>query len=146
MLKIILLVALSVVSTAWAYSGGAPEGTCDDMTPKHPVDPQRSKFPYKISVSKNEIKAGEKVDITVGGSKSFKGFLMQVRDDNKKAVGQFVIPDNSKYAKNMACHGNKAVSMTSSIFFCSLLLGPIVKIGLLQHFSLITIFRDSYPW
>ncbi|KAG5883230.1 hypothetical protein JTB14_011422 [Gonioctena quinquepunctata] len=98
-----IIVLLSTIACSHAFSGGAPVGTCDDMTPKHPVDPQKSPLPYKISVSKNEIKAGDAVDIVISG-KQFKGFLLQVRKGDK-AVGQFQIPDNDKYAKAITCHG-----------------------------------------
>lgn len=109
MLKLTIFVTLSICSTAWAYSSGAPESVCSDMTPKHPVDPQKTKFPYKISVSKNEVKSGETVDITVGGDKNFKGYLLQVRDGDK-AVGTFVVSDSDKYTRAINCNDIKGVS------------------------------------
>lgn len=104
--------ALLAVTTVYGYSGGAPVEVCDDMTPKHPVDPQKSSFPYTVTVSQSEVKAGEKVQITVKAAKekSFKGFLLQVRNGDK-AVGSFSIPDTDKYAKAINCHGVKQVSL-----------------------------------
>ncbi|CAH2016391.1 unnamed protein product [Acanthoscelides obtectus] len=111
------------VSYAYAYSAGAPESVCEDMLPKHPVDAQKSKMPYKISVSKNQVKPGEPVEITISG-KSFKGFFLQVRDDKGKPVGEFQIPDNDKYAKTVNCQNSKATYpqpvMMIREFYCSL--------------------------
>ncbi|KAJ8921030.1 hypothetical protein NQ315_015826 [Exocentrus adspersus] len=106
----VLAALLAVVSCAWAYSAGAPESTCDDMTPKHPVEPQKSELPYKVTANKKEVKAGEVVEITVSG-KTFKGFLLQVRKGDK-AAGQFLIPDDDKYAKASNCHGAKGSAAT----------------------------------
>lgn len=109
MFKLRLFVILAVATLSYAYSGGAPEGTCDDMTPQHPVDPQSSKFPYELHISKKKISPGDTIDITIGKDKVFKGFLLQVRKGDK-SVGQFVIPGDHKFAKTLACHSGKAVS------------------------------------
>lgn len=106
---------LAVITGAHAYSGGAPEAVCEDMTPKHPAPPQTSKFPYTISVSNKEIKSGDEVEITISGGNSFKGFLLQVRDGDKP-VGSFKIPDTDKYAKTINCLGGKAVNITKYLF------------------------------
>lgn len=116
MAKLIILTVLAVVSGAWCYSAGAPESVCDDMTPKHPVEPQKSKLPYTVSVNKKEVNVGDVVEITVGG-KPFKGVLLQVREGNK-AVGSFLIPDDDKYTKAITCHGNKGVSSNNLFNFC----------------------------
>lgn len=115
MFKLRLFIVLAVASLTYAYSGGAPEGTCDDMTPQHPVDPQSSKFPYEIQISKKKISPGDTVDITIGKDKVFKGFLLQVRK-GEKSVGQFVIPDDHKFAKALGCHNGKAVSIIYDFF------------------------------
>ncbi|KAJ8983779.1 hypothetical protein NQ317_000339 [Molorchus minor] len=111
MSKFVIIALFATISSTWAYSAGAPESTCEDMTPKHPVDPQRSKFPYKIQVSKNQIPPGGEIEITIT-SKSFKGFVLQVRDKNNKSVGQWQIPDDDKYAKAINCFGTKASAAT----------------------------------
>lgn len=102
-------VILAFIAYTKAYSGGAPEGVCEDMTPKHPAPPQTSKFPYTITVNKKEVKAGEQVEITISGGQPFKGFLLQVRDGDKP-VGSFDIPATNKYAKTINCLGGNAVS------------------------------------
>lgn len=102
-------VILALTSYVRAYSGGAPEGVCEDMTPKHPAPPQTSSFPYTVSVSKKEIKSSDEVEITISGGQPFKGFLVQVRDGDKP-VGSFKIPATDKYAKTINCLGGNAVS------------------------------------
>ncbi|KAI4466463.1 cytochrome b561/ferric reductase transmembrane [Holotrichia oblita] len=103
------IVLIVTVSTATAYSGGAPTDTCEDMTPKHPSPPQSDKtFPYKVSLNSNEIKSGEKAEITISGG-DFKGFLLEVRDEDKP-VGTFDIPDHHRYAKAIGCSGKRSAA------------------------------------
>ncbi|KAL3281727.1 hypothetical protein HHI36_004931 [Cryptolaemus montrouzieri] len=103
-------VVLSVATCAWAYSDGAPTAVCDDMTPKHPFEPQKSKLPYTVSIEKSSLKPGEETDITISG-KEFKGFLIQVRN-GEKAIGSFEIDPRDKNAKNVACHGSPKSAAT----------------------------------
>ncbi|XP_044751780.1 putative defense protein Hdd11 [Coccinella septempunctata] len=103
---------LSAATCAWAYSSGAPTTVCDDMTPKHPFDPQPSELPYTVSISKKTVKPGEETDITISG-KDFKGFLVQVRKGDK-AVGSFVIDPKDKDSKALTCHGSSKSSATHS--------------------------------
>lgn len=105
----IFVIFSAMVAVAWGYSAGAPEAVCDDMTPKHPVEPKKTPLPYKISVDRKEAKSGEIVKITIGG-KAFKGYFVQVRKGNK-AVGSFVIPDTDKFSKIVNCHGAPGVSI-----------------------------------
>lgn len=114
------VLALSAV-TVRGYSGGAPEGVCDDMTPKHPVAPQTSRFPYTVSVNKKEVKAGDNIEITISGGAPFKGYFLQVRDGDK-AVGTFEIPATDKYSKAISCHGSKGVSFHYLLYSKSFIL------------------------
>ncbi|XP_060517207.1 putative defense protein Hdd11 [Cylas formicarius] len=102
---------LSLAGAVWGYSGGAPESVCGDMIPKHPADPQKSPFPYKVTVDNGLVKPGQEVKITVTG-KPFKGFIIQVRDANQKAVGSFLIPADDKFMKAINCHTNKGSAAT----------------------------------
>lgn len=102
------LVATTLMGVVYSYSAGAPEGVCDDMTPKHGVDSQTSPIPYTISIDKDKVKPGEQVKITINGKESFKGYLLQVRDGSK-AVGTFKIPTDDKYRKAINCHNSKQV-------------------------------------
>ncbi|XP_017784481.1 PREDICTED: putative defense protein Hdd11 isoform X2 [Nicrophorus vespilloides] len=112
MVSATVFVTLSMmVAMATAYSGGAPEDVCVDMTPKHSVDPQKSAFPYKITTDHETVKAGDKVKITISGPKPFKGFLLQVRD-GKEAVGKFNVDDSDKYVKTINCFSKKQNAAT----------------------------------
>ncbi|XP_072389173.1 putative defense protein 3 [Diabrotica undecimpunctata] len=104
-----LLVLLSVVYYTHAYSTGAPLEVCDDMTPKHPFNPQASEIPYKFGLSKNEVKGGEQVEITISGL--FKGLLLEVREGDK-AVGEWVVADNDPDFQTLNCHNNKNSAIT----------------------------------
>ncbi|XP_066156071.1 putative defense protein Hdd11 [Euwallacea fornicatus] len=110
MTKFLIVTLFSLVAAAWGYSAGAPEGVCEDMTPKHPVAPQKSPFPYKVTLDKSEVQPGEEVLITVSGQ-PFKGFFVQVRESDK-AVGTFQIPGNHKYIKTVNCFGTKGSAAT----------------------------------
>ncbi|XP_025833024.1 putative defense protein Hdd11 [Agrilus planipennis] len=108
-LSVLVIMAIASIN---AHPGGAPPETCEDMVPKHGVEPQKSKFPYTVEVSKPTITRGDTIDITISGDKEFKGYLLQVRDNKNKAVGTFIIPDTDQLSKVLTCHGNKNSSAT----------------------------------
>ncbi|CAG9853841.1 unnamed protein product [Phyllotreta striolata] len=109
-MKLIILTVLSMAYYCNAYSGGAPKEVCNDMTPKHPVDPQKSPLPYKITVNKNQVKGGQQVAISING-RSFKGLLVQVRKANE-ATGEFVVSASDKYFKTVDCHDTPRSALT----------------------------------
>ncbi|KAK9872293.1 hypothetical protein WA026_017095 [Henosepilachna vigintioctopunctata] len=104
------LFVLSVATCAMAYSDGAPAEVCDDMTPKHPFEPRKDKFPYTVAISKTSLASGQETDITISG-KDFKGFFVQVRKGNK-AVGTFTT--NPKEVRGVKCHGTANSAATHS--------------------------------
>ncbi|KAF7269225.1 reeler domain-containing lethal (2) 34Fc [Rhynchophorus ferrugineus] len=110
-MKLIIITVLSVAATAWGYSAGAPESVCDDMKPKHPVDPQTIRFPYKIALSKNEVAPGEDIEITISG-RSYLGVFLQFRNSENQAIGSFQISPDDKYFKTVKCHENKLGAAT----------------------------------
>lgn len=131
--SVILFVAISSV---YCYSGGAPVEVCDSMIPNHPVDPQKSKFPYTVTVDKTEVKGGQKVAITIKGGdvqKSFKGYFLQVRN-GEKAVGTFDISDSDKYSKAITCHEAKQVCDYRSINISFVTNGLYIYFGL-RHYN-----------
>lgn len=58
-----LAVMACVVSVTYAYSGGAPVEVCEDMTPKHPAPPKKTKMPYSVSVNSDAVSGGGVVKI-----------------------------------------------------------------------------------
>lgn len=94
----------------YGYSAGAPVEVCNDMKPKHPYEQQISTIPYQVTVNKDQIKAGEKVKISISGVKPFKGFLVQVREAlGVTAVGQFAV--DKEIGKTLDC-GNTKTAVT----------------------------------
>lgn len=108
--EIILVAFLATLEVVTGYGTGAPEQACDDMIPQHHVDPQTTPFPYKITVTKKSIKAGDRVQVIIsaGGSvKDFKGFFVQGRVGNRP-IGKF---DPAPGVKLVDCGNSKAVSI-----------------------------------
>ena len=93
-----------------SYSSGAPPSACADLTPKHKVDPQRSASPYDILLSKNKIRSGDTVELTLvgkSGRDTITGFICQARV-GKTPIGQFHVPSaTSALAQATDCNGNQ---------------------------------------
>ncbi len=81
----VILIGLMTVVAANAYSSGAPDKACIDMAPKHSggsIKPQTSIAPYEVKLSKNELRSGDTVDVTIHGFKrsdTIQGFMVQGR-------------------------------------------------------------------
>ncbi|XP_015524834.1 putative defense protein Hdd11 [Neodiprion pinetum] len=103
MLRFFLLIA-SIVAAAQGFSAGAPPAVCEDMTPKHHVDPQAGPSPFKISIDKSTISPGDKVEITLEAldHATFKGFLVEGRQGND-IIGSFSVDPNDKEAQTIDC-------------------------------------------
>lgn len=83
------------------------------MTPRHHVDPQKSAFPYNIILSKNKIRAGDIIEITIQGKTpddTLKGLLVQARVGDT-AVGSFDVSPSSQYIQLRDCGNSKGVSI-----------------------------------
>ncbi|KAF5297664.1 hypothetical protein FQA39_LY11995 [Lamprigera yunnana] len=106
---------LLFVSPIYANSTGAPEDACEDMKPQHGPDPQPSSFPYRVTVSKKDVKQGENIQITISGAKEkqFKGFMVQVREKNN-AVGTFLIPSEDELAQVLQCKSKNVAATHKS--------------------------------
>lgn len=106
--------ALAVLAVpVWSYSAGAPEGACGDMVPQHHVAAQTSPAPYAIAVSKQQIRSGESVQVTISGQTqkdTIKGFLVQARV-GQAPVGQFDVAPTNPYIQTLNCGNGKAVSI-----------------------------------
>uniref|UniRef100_A0A336KCX4 CSON005752 protein n=1 Tax=Culicoides sonorensis TaxID=179676 RepID=A0A336KCX4_CULSO len=101
----IALLVLSAPMLIHGFSKGAPTSACDDMVPQHHVAAQTSKVPYDLVLSKNSIKAGDTIQITLKGKSAenkIKGLLVQARVGNSP-VGKFSVPSNNPYAQTIDC-------------------------------------------
>lgn len=116
--KIILIGLMAVVATN-AYSAGAPGEACFDMVPQHQVDPQLSRAPYQVHISKNQLRSGDKVDVTIHGLKqtdTIKGFMIQARVGDTP-VGKWLVDKNNSYGQQLNCGNGVGVSKLFLIFF-----------------------------
>lgn len=92
---------------------GAPDEACFDMVPQHGVDPQSSKAPYQVHLSKNQLRSGDKVDITIHGLKqtdTIKGFMVQARV-GETPVGKWLVDKNNSYGQQLNCGNGSGVSI-----------------------------------
>lgn len=103
--RVFIFVACIAVPSAWAYSAGAPPTACDDMTPQHGVDPQKSAAPYKLELSTNRIRSNGEIELELRGKGKgdlIKGFLVQARVGNQP-IGQFKVAPNNKQVQTISC-------------------------------------------
>ncbi|CAH0726522.1 unnamed protein product, partial [Brenthis ino] len=105
------LTVLAVVAYTEGYSSGAPESACQDMIPRHPVEPQKRPAPYIITTSTKEVKAGTPMEVTIAGKSSadtIRGLMLQARTGDKgdKIVGLFTVAPNDPLARTLKCSAN----------------------------------------
>ncbi|KAJ8729585.1 hypothetical protein PYW08_001166 [Mythimna loreyi] len=107
MLASYVVLAVSLVAAANAYSTGAPESVCQDMVPKHPVPKQSSPPPYTITTSTKSVKAGTPMEVVVTGkgpANTIRGILFQARDvQTDKIVGTFTLKPSEKVLQLLNC-------------------------------------------
>lgn len=109
--KVILICLMAVVATN-AYSSGAPDDACFDMVPQHGVGPQSSAAPYQVSLSRNQIRSGDKIDVTIRGIKrtdTIKGFMIQGRVGETPA-GKWLVDKTNAYGQTLDCGNGSGVS------------------------------------
>lgn len=102
------------VAATNAYSTGAPDEACFDMVPQHHVDPQSSKAPYQVQLSKNQLRSGDTVDVIIHGlseSDTIKGFMVQARV-GETPVGKWLVDKKHSYGQQLSCGNGSGVSIT----------------------------------
>lgn len=78
----VLIALAALAAPSLGNLNGAPNAACVDMIPQHGVSPQSSVAPYKIFVSKSDVKSSESIVVTIKGNTptdTIKGFLLQGR-------------------------------------------------------------------
>ncbi|CAO1306262.1 unnamed protein product [Diamesa serratosioi] len=107
--------ALCVLAVpVFSYSAGAPAGSCGDMIPQHHTDPQSSAAPYTIALSKNRIRAGETIEVTISGKGAtdlIKGLLVQARVGSTP-IGTFDVSSSSNILQLLDCGNSKGSAVT----------------------------------
>ena len=70
---------VTLIASANAYSSGAPKDACGTLMPGHGGSPQdNSNSPYKVKLATTTVNSDSTLDVTLEGSESFKGFMLQV--------------------------------------------------------------------
>ncbi|XP_041463710.1 putative defense protein 2 [Lytechinus variegatus] len=121
-LDLVGLLILQFISTSpvEAYPNGAPADACAKAAPQHlssegqMINPQTGPCPYTFTVDSTVYKIGQKITVTIEGSQTFGGFLIQARSADDKPVGRFKsLPSNSQLR---GCGGrdNNGVTHTSA--------------------------------
>ena len=93
-----------------AYSSGAPNGACEDMTPGHGTAAQTVlSSPYQVTVDESYYKAGKAVNVTIksSGNDIFDGILVQAREANKNTTIGTFSDDLPSDVKHLACNNQK---------------------------------------
>lgn len=97
------------LSGIWAFSVGPPLSTCEYMLPHHEISgtkppasykAQTGEPPYNIKVSKHSYTAGENLTVTILGTSTFKGFILQAQGSDSPVawpVGEFVQMPSGTY-------------------------------------------------
>jgi len=95
----VLVVKLSGI---WAFSEGPPLSTCEEMFAYHKIrgvvprtynQAQTGESPYNVTVSNSSYSAGENVTVTISGTITFNGYILQAQGTNSLVawpVGEFV--------------------------------------------------------
>lgn len=115
--KLIIVLICSLITNLTAYPSGAPSGVCQSMTPIHGgIQPQNTIPPFQLNVSVNKVKYDEIITINITGSEinyKFKGFIIQARNSNNTAIGEFVNL-NTEYVKSMDCNGISSITHSNA--------------------------------
>lgn len=98
---------------------GAPElqSVCESMTPGHPAEPQTSRSPFNIAVSKISVKGGETIQVELESTdgRDFKGFYLQARTTSGQTqiVGEFLAAQGEQTPFNFRnCGSNSRNAVT----------------------------------
>ncbi|XP_064625393.1 ferric-chelate reductase 1-like [Lineus longissimus] len=121
--RAILLLSLlaSCQHLVMSKPNGAPSSACINMVPQHRVDPQTSKAPFTIEISKSKYAVNEPVEVTLlgTGGEQFEGFLLEARrvDPNapggtSELIGTFAVPAGLGSEVKTTCPGSKGNGLT----------------------------------
>ena len=106
----VTLVLVVKLSGLWAFSEGPPLSTCEEMFAFHRIrgvvprtynQAQTGESPYNVTVSNSSYSAGENVTVTISGTITFTGFILQAQGTNSSVawpVGEFVDIPSGTYS------------------------------------------------
>ncbi|WAR02267.1 FRRS1-like protein, partial [Mya arenaria] len=76
---VLLALLLLQAYRAEGYGTGPPLSACDSMTPTHESAAQTGISPYQLTVAKNTYSPSEQIQVTLTGTSTFGGFMIQPR-------------------------------------------------------------------
>lgn len=115
---VITIVLCACASYVGSYPNGAPQGTCNDMVPRHgDIVPQEDQSPFTVLPSMLKGSSGDKLKLMLGSQDnvSFAGFMLQARSPvlPGEPIGTFTnLPD---MAKALTCGSGIKVSLMKMI-------------------------------
>jgi hypothetical protein len=101
---------------------GAPQGACSDGVPQHGVRPQSATAPFRVAISSDKVKGGERVSVQLSAVDSagnpFIGFLLQARNlTSGEFSGRFYKQDSKDEYTLLNCP-NLNVSIDGFVRLC----------------------------
>ncbi|MGH0153005.1 UNVERIFIED_CONTAM: hypothetical protein FKN15_047321 [Acipenser sinensis] len=94
---LLLLVPAIFLDPVYGYKNGKVTESCRSMKPGHGHPSQSLPSPYTVTVDKSTFSKGDQIKVTLSGSSTFKGFLIEARDMadlSGDAVGSFTLVDH----------------------------------------------------
>lgn len=97
------LVLFLSVPAVLAFPNGPPLSTCESMFPHHGnATTQQGEPPYNITVSHSAYSPGDNLTVTISGSTTFKGFILNAQATGSSIpwpVGKFIQIPNGMCSK-----------------------------------------------
>ena len=97
-LLISVIIFLTNILLANAYSSGPPTNACNSMTPGHGRTIQSSAVPFQLAPEEQLIEAGETLELVLKstGSEQFKGFIVRAFESGSgNSYGTFVFDSST---------------------------------------------------
>jgi len=119
MMQLSLLCLTLGLEIVLGFPTGAPKTACGNMTPRHGVPPQNSsECPNSFDIiqatgvngSAYKLNSQGQLDITLTGTKPFKGFFVRSFRDNGKAGGIFTIAQSKSEVQYVDCDAKASKS------------------------------------
>ncbi|XP_067027448.1 ferric-chelate reductase 1-like isoform X3 [Acropora muricata] len=111
----IALIALLEVSNILGFSYGPPLSTCEYMLPHHRGSKaQTGVSPYNITVSNNSYSPGDNLTVSIYGTKTFTGFMLQAQSIHGSVAWPLgIFMDIGDEAENIQCSGGELENTVS---------------------------------
>ena len=103
----LILFSLQMTCTSYTFAlpTGAPVRACDTLTPPHGIKlGTQSESPFTINITK--MASGD-YEVTIEGSETFQGFILQARDKDNTPAGTLALQASSAdLGRVLICRGS----------------------------------------